>query len=78
MQSSTPRRWRPTALRGIRYADPRRGAITVCEYGEDVFLPSMLHLRPNSRGAIDAVLEQALAGLEAEDLAEQRGNRPPR
>ena len=36
------------ALRGIRYADPRRGAITVREYGEDVFLPSMLHLRPNS------------------------------
>jgi integrase len=36
------------ALRGIRYADPRRGAIIVREYGEDVFLPSMLHLRPNS------------------------------
>ncbi|HYB48690.1 MAG TPA: hypothetical protein VED20_15270, partial [Streptosporangiaceae bacterium] len=36
------------ALRGIRYADPRRGAITVREYGETVFLPSMLHLRPNS------------------------------
>ena len=36
------------ALRGIRYADPRRGAITVQEYGEDVYLPSMLHLRPNS------------------------------
>jgi Phage integrase, N-terminal SAM-like domain len=36
------------ALRGIRYADPRRGAITVREYGEDVFLQSMLHLRPNS------------------------------
>jgi integrase len=36
------------ALRGIRYADPRRGAITVREYGEGVFLPSMLHLRPNS------------------------------
>jgi integrase len=36
------------ALRGIRYADPRRGAITIREYGEDAFLPSMLHLRPNS------------------------------
>ena len=36
------------ALRGIRYADPRRGAISVREYGEDAFLPSMLHLRPNS------------------------------
>ena len=36
------------ALRGIRYADPRRGAITVQEYGETVFLPSMPHLRPNS------------------------------
>ena len=36
------------ALRGIRYADPRRGAIIVREYGDDVFLPSMLHLRPNS------------------------------
>jgi Phage integrase, N-terminal SAM-like domain len=36
------------ALRGIRYADPRRGVITVREYGEGVFLPSMLHLRPNS------------------------------
>ncbi len=36
------------ALRGIRYADPRRGAIAVREYGEGVFLPSMLHLRPNS------------------------------
>jgi len=36
------------ALRGIRYADPRRGAVTVRDYGETVFLPSMLHLRPNS------------------------------
>jgi integrase len=36
------------ALRGIRYADPRRGAITVREYGETRYLPSLLHLRPNS------------------------------
>ena len=35
------------ALRGIRYADPRRGAITVRSTGK-AFLPSMLHLRPNS------------------------------
>jgi integrase len=35
-------------LRGIRYADPRRGAITVREYGETKFMPAMLHLRPNS------------------------------
>jgi integrase len=39
---------RADQARGIRYADPRRGAISVQEYGEDVFLPSMLHLRPNS------------------------------
>ena len=41
-----------TAMRLMRcghpYADPRRGAISVREYGEDAFLPSMLHLRPNS------------------------------
>lgn len=36
------------ALRGIRYADPRRGAITVREYGETCYLPALLHLRPNS------------------------------
>lgn len=36
------------ALRGIRYADPRRGAITVREYGDTRYLPSLLHLRPNS------------------------------
>jgi integrase len=36
------------ALRGIRYADPKRGAITVREYGETKFMPAMLHLRPNS------------------------------
>lgn len=36
------------ALRGIRYADPRRGAITVQEYGESKFMPAMLHLRGNS------------------------------
>lgn len=36
------------SLRGIRYADPRRGAITVREYAETKFLPAMLHLRPNS------------------------------
>lgn len=36
------------ALRGIRYADPRRGAILIREYGETKFMPAMLHLRPNS------------------------------
>lgn len=36
------------ALKGIRYADPRRGAMTVREYGEEAFMPAMLHLRPNS------------------------------
>jgi integrase len=36
------------ALRGIRYADPKLGAITVREYGETKFMPAMLHLRPNS------------------------------
>jgi integrase len=36
------------ALRGIRYADPRRGAVTVRGYAEDHYLPSLLHLRPNS------------------------------
>lgn len=36
------------ALRGIRYADPRRGAIPVREYGETRYLPALLHLRPNS------------------------------
>ena len=33
------------ALRGIRYADPKLGAITVREYGETKFMPAMLHLR---------------------------------
>src|SRR5437870_5154807 len=36
------------AQRGIRSADPKRGAITVRDYGELKFLPAMLHLRPNS------------------------------
>jgi integrase len=36
------------AQRGIRSADPKRGAIAVREYGESRFLPAMLHLRPNS------------------------------
>jgi integrase len=36
------------ALRGIRYADPRRGAITVREFAEKNYLPSQLHLRVNS------------------------------
>jgi integrase len=35
-------------LRGTRYADPRRGAVTVREYGQARYLPSLLHLRPNS------------------------------
>ena len=36
------------AQRGIRTADPKRGAIIVRDYGELKFLPSMLHLRLNS------------------------------
>lgn len=36
------------AQRGIRPADPKRGAIAVREYGESEFLPAMLHLRANS------------------------------
>jgi integrase len=36
------------AQRGISSADPKRAAITVRDYGESKFLPSMLHLRPNS------------------------------
>jgi integrase len=36
------------AQRGIRSADPKRAAIAVRDYGELKFLPSMLHLRPNS------------------------------
>ena len=36
------------AQRGIRSADPKRGAITVRDYGELKFLPAMLHLRLNS------------------------------
>lgn len=35
-------------LRGIRYADPRRGAITLREFAENNYLPSQLHLRVNS------------------------------
>jgi integrase len=44
------------ALRGIRYADPRRGAITVRDYGESHYLPSLLHLRPNSTATYAAHL----------------------
>ena len=36
------------ALKGFRHADPKRGAMTVREYGEESFMPAMLHLRPNS------------------------------
>ena len=36
------------AQRGIRSADPKRGAITVRDYGEFKFMPALLHLRPNS------------------------------
>ncbi len=35
-------------LRGIRYVDPRRGAITLREFSEKIYLPSQLHLRINS------------------------------
>ena len=34
-------------MRGT-YVDPRRGSITAREYGEQKFLPSLVHLRPNS------------------------------
>jgi hypothetical protein len=34
-------------LRGT-YVDPRRGAIPLRDYGELKFLPSLMHLRPNS------------------------------
>jgi hypothetical protein len=34
-------------LRGV-YVDPRRGAVPLREYGEVKFLPSLVHLRPNS------------------------------
>jgi integrase len=34
-------------LRGT-YVDPRRGAIRVRDYAEDKFLPTLIHLRPNS------------------------------
>jgi integrase len=36
-------------LRGT-YVDPRRGAIRIRDYAEDKFLPSLIHLRPNSVG----------------------------
>jgi hypothetical protein len=36
------------ARRGVPRVDPRRGTITVRKYGETVFMPAMLHLRPNS------------------------------
>lgn len=35
-------------LAGTRRADPRRGTVTIREYGEKEFMPAMLHLRPNS------------------------------
>jgi integrase len=34
-------------LRGL-YVDPRRGAKRVRDYSEEIFLPSLVHLRPNS------------------------------
>jgi hypothetical protein len=36
------------AQRGVRSADPKRGAIAVQDYSELRFLPAMLHLRSNS------------------------------
>lgn len=35
-------------FRGIRYADPRRGAISLRNFAENNYLPSQLHLRVNS------------------------------
>ncbi len=34
-------------LRGT-YVDPRRGSVRIRDYAEDKFLPSLIHLRPNS------------------------------
>lgn len=50
------------ALRGIRYADPKLGAITVREYGETKFMPAMLHLRPNSADTYASHEEPRLPG----------------
>jgi integrase len=36
-------------LRGS-YVDPRRGAVRIRDYAEDKYLPSLIHLRPNSVG----------------------------
>jgi integrase len=36
------------ALRGIRYADPRRGAVTVREYAETRWLPAQHHHAPHT------------------------------
>lgn len=36
-------------IRGT-YVDPRRGAVRIRDYAEDKFLPSLIHLRPNSVG----------------------------
>ena len=36
------------ARRGVPQADPQRGNVSVRKYGETVFMPTMLHLRPNS------------------------------
>ncbi len=36
-------------LRGT-YVDPRRGAIRIRDFAEDKYLPSLIHLRPNSVG----------------------------
>ena len=35
-------------MRGTQDVDPERGLMTVREYGETVFMPAILHLRPNS------------------------------
>jgi integrase len=42
-------------LRGV-YVDPRRGAMLARDYGENKFLPSLVHLRPNSAATYASAL----------------------
>jgi integrase len=42
-------------LRGV-YVDPRRGTMAVRDYGELKFLPSLVHLRPNSASTYTSAL----------------------
>jgi integrase len=42
-------------LRGV-YVDPRRGTMLARDYGEQKFLPSLVHLRPNSAATYGSAL----------------------